>query len=497
VTVGPPDRLPTGFSVRIAPTVRVRDDGRTLIGGDRAAVLHLKPPAAGLVAEDGTVTVHDAATATLCRLLLDRGFGVPWWPGAAGGDDEVDDVTVVVPVRDRPRLLARLLSHLPSETPVIVVDDGSRDRAACAREAARAGATLLTHLEGRGPAAARNTGLAAVTTGLVAFIDSDVVPRAGWLAGLRRHFDDPAVALVAPRVLGLTSERGDGWIARYEAARSSLDLGPMPGGVRPHARVSYVPAACMMARTTALGDGFDADLQVAEDVDLVWRLVGSGWRVRYAPEQVVRHEHRTAMWDWLGRKAYYGTGASLLAERHGTAVAPMVLTSWTAAFSIALLVQRRWSVPLAAAVYGILVGRIRGRLGHSGNPLRTAGLLAGLGVHAALRQTAAALVRHHWPVAVVAALRWPRARRALVAAAVTDALLDFRATDPDLDPLRYALARRLDDLAYGAGLWAGAVRSRSIAALVPTVRGLGAARRVDDTAGLCAVRPARDNARDL
>ena len=478
VTVRPPDRLPTGFSVRFAPTVRMRDDGRTLIGGDRAAVLHLKPPAAGLVAEDGTATVHDAVTATLCRLLLDRGFAVPWWPGTAGGDDAVHDVTVVVPVRDRPQLLARLLSHLPSDMPVIVVDDGSRDRAACARVAARAGATVLTHFAGRGPAAARNTGLAAVTTGLVAFVDSDVVPTAGWLAGLRRHFDDPAVALVAPRVLGLTSERGENWIARYEAVRSSLDLGPMPGGVRPHARISYVPAACMMARTTALGEGFDADLHVAEDVDLVWRLVGNGWRVRYAPEQVVRHEHRTTVWDWLGRKAYYGTGASLLAERHGTAVAPVVLTSWTAAFSIALVVQRRWSVPLATAVYGILVGRIRGRLGHSGDPLRTAALLAGLGVHTALRQTAAALVRHYWPVAVPAALWSPRARRALVAAAVTDALLDFRATDPDLDPLRYALARRLDDLAYGAGLWAGAVRSRSIAALVPVVRGLGAARRV-------------------
>jgi len=200
--------------------------------------------------------------------------------------------------------------------------------------------------------------------------------------------------------------------------------------------------------------------------------------VRYAPEQVVRHEHRTTVWDWLGRKAYYGTGASLLAERHGTAVAPMVLTSWTAAFSVALLAQRRWSVPLATAVYGILVGRIRGRMRHSGAPLRTAGLLAGLGVHTALLQTAAALVRHYWPVAVLAALRWPRARRALVAAAMADALLDFRATDPDLDPLRYALARRLDDLAYGAGVWAGALRARSIAALVPAVRGLGAARRV-------------------
>jgi mycofactocin glycosyltransferase len=478
VTSRPHDKLPAGFVVRLSPRVSVRDGGRTLIGGDMGGVLHLKPLAAELVADDGTVTVRNGATATLCRLLLDRGFGVPWWPEDAGRDDAVADVTVVIPVRDRPRQLTRLLSHLPARVPVVVVDDGSRDREACARVAGRAGATVLTHTVSRGPAAARNTGLAAAATPLVAFVDSDVVPAAGWLAGLRRHFDDPAVALVGPRVLGLPPDDGDSWIIRYEAVGSSLDLGPAPAGVRPHALVSYLPAACLVARIAALRDGFDPDMRVAEDVDLVWRLVGDGWRVRYVPDVVVRHEHRTTATAWLGRKAFYGTGASLLAQRHGTAVAPMVLTSWTALFSAALLAQRRWSVPLASAVFGVLVARIRRRLGHSSDPLRTAVLLAGLGVHAALRQTAAALVRHYWPAAALAALRWPRARRALVVAAVVDAVLDHRATDPDLDPLRYLLARRLDDLAYGAGLWAGAVRAGSIGALLPAVRGLGAARRV-------------------
>jgi len=34
------------------------------------------------------------------------------------------------------------------------------------------------------------------------------------------------------------------------------------------------------------------------------------------------------------------------------------------------------------------------------------------------------------------------------------------------------LARRLDDLAYGTGLWAGALRARSPRALVPAFRGI-------------------------
>ena len=37
-----------------------------------------------------------------------------------------------------------------------------------------------------------------------------------------RHFADPRVAMVAPRVLGLESEAPN-WITRYEDARSSLE----------------------------------------------------------------------------------------------------------------------------------------------------------------------------------------------------------------------------------------------------------------------------------
>jgi hypothetical protein len=34
-------------------------------------------------------------------------------------------------------------------------------------------------------------------------------------------------------------------------------------------------------------------------------------------------------------------------------------------------------------------------------------------------------------------------------------------------PVRFAVARRLEDLAYGSGLWIGAVRARDARALLP------------------------------
>ena len=211
-------------------------------------------------------------------------------------------------------------------------------------------------------------------------------------------------------------------------------------------------------------------MQVAEDVDAIWRLCGAGWRVRYEPAAVVRHDHRTDTSGWLRRRMFYGTGAALLAERHGSAVAPMVLTPWTAALSLAVLAQRRWSVPAAGLACAAATAQSASRLRSADQPVRTAGTVVLIGAVSTAHQTAAALTRHYWPLTLAAALVSGRARRALLAAAVVDGLLDHRRTRPDLDPVRYVLALRLDDLAYGAGLWAGALRSRSARALLPLWR---------------------------
>jgi hypothetical protein len=111
------------------------------------------------------------------------------------------------------------------------------------------------------------------------------------------------------------------------------------------------------------------------------------------------------------------------------------------------------------AVYAGTTARVSRRLGRSRRPVVTAASMTAVGAVATVYQSASALTRHYWPLAAVAAVVSPRARRALAAAAVVDGLLDYRRTRPDLDPVRYIAARRLDDLAYGAGLWYGAWRA--------------------------------------
>ncbi|WP_375400426.1 mycofactocin biosynthesis glycosyltransferase MftF [uncultured Amnibacterium sp.] len=460
--------LPAGFAVRLARRTRVVDGGRALVGGHPTRVLHLKPAALSLL-RGGVVRVGSPAAAALADRLLDTGMADPVLDSLPDRTDPVTDaVTVVVPVRDRPAELRRLLASVPEGLPVIVVDDASRDPAAVAAVAAAAGARLIPLTANVGPGGARNAGLAVVTTPVTAFVDSDIVLRPDTIGLLLKHFADPKVAMAVPRIVGLDGTAT--WIGRYEDTCSALDLGEEPATVRPLSPVSWASTACVVARTEALQAGFDAGMRVGEDVDLGWRLIDAGWRVRYEPAARAGHDHRVRFADWLGRRFVYGTAAAPLAARHPDAVSPAVLAPWSTAVLLALLAQRRWSLPLAAAVSVGAALRIRARLVRNDQPLRLAAWLTGNGLLAATTQGMALLLRHWWPLAALGCLVSGRMRRAVLAAAVVDVAVEYRRDRARLDPLRYGLLRRLDDLAYGAGVWWSAIRGRSVRALLPDIR---------------------------
>jgi mycofactocin system glycosyltransferase len=452
-------RLPHGYAARLRPDL-LRNEGGLLVGGSPLRAVRLSPQALHYFEAD-RVVVRDAASAAIAARLLDGNLADPEPHGLDVGPS---DLTVVVPVRDRAEQLERCLGAL-APLSVIVVDDASRNPAAVAAVASRHGAAVVPLDHNVGPAAARNVGLARVATPYVAFVDSDVEVDAGELLALAQHFADDKLALVGPLVAGVSRSVRPRWFERYDAASSSLDLGRVGARVGPGAQVAWLPSACLVGRVSALRaiEGFDDQLRVGEDVDMVWRLVAADARVRYDPVRSARHDTRGTLRGWLGRKFVYGTGGAGLAARHGSWTAPAVLGPLTAVGGAAVLARRWWSLPVAAATVVASHRSLRRRLPKSapaGVALSLDVAVRGLGW--AVRQESALLLRHWWPATAVAAIASRSVRRAVVTALVVDILsTDRRIGLPGL------LGRRLDDLAYGAGLWSGAIKARNGRCLVP------------------------------
>ncbi len=465
-------RLPDGFAVQVDRRVRVLGEGAALLGGSPTRLLRLAP-AAQTMLNGGRLEVHDAVSAQLARTLLDATVA---HPRPLSGPSH-KDVTVVIPVRDNPFGIARLIEVLRGLR-VVIVDDGSATPVLESDFATiHSDTRILRHTRSKGPAAARNAGLRACDTDFVAFLDSDVVPRRGWLEALLGHFCDPAVALVAPRIVAL--HRSDSLVARYEAVRSSLDLGLREAPVVPFGTVSYVPSAAIICRRRALLEvgGFDESLESGEDVDLCWRLNEAGARLRYEPIATVAHDHRTELRKWFARKSFYGGSAAPLAVRHPGKTAPLVISGWTLVVWLLVAIGSGMGYLASVAVAAITGHRIAKSLSSVQTEPMEVAVVALHGLWSAALQLASAICRHYWPIALIAALLSRRCRQVVVVAAVLDGVFDWitRNGNADDDTKRvgvftYILLKRIDDIAYGLGLWTGVVRERHAGALKPQIR---------------------------
>lgn len=212
--------------------------------------------------------------------------------------------TVIVCTRDRPGQLEACLAGLAAQTytpfEVLVVDNASKSPV---HEICRRWGATYVREPVPGLCIARNTGARVAGDEIIAYLDDDAVPEAGWLEALLQGFSDPTVAAVSGQIRYMRAY-GDPATMSEDVAVEAND--PRPRGVFDQQTRNWFAIAClggvgdganMAFRKRALQEspGFDERIgrgRVLEGGDehvLFMSLIALGHRVASSPDAVVAH----------------------------------------------------------------------------------------------------------------------------------------------------------------------------------------------------------------
>jgi glycosyltransferase involved in cell wall biosynthesis len=210
----------------------------------------------------------------------------------------VSGISVVIAVFEGERFLAEAVESVLAQTlapdEVIVVDDGSSDRSAAV--AASFGAPVrLIRTAHRGVSAARNTGVAESTGGLIGFLDADDMMKPDRL-------ERQAAVLAERAELDLVLGRGE------VIAEKGVELPELITATRAPIAADREPyyAMTLLARRRAfdLVGPFDPELRLAEDGDWLMRAFDAGlaYDVMEEPLTVRRFHGANASYDTAGAR---------------------------------------------------------------------------------------------------------------------------------------------------------------------------------------------------
>lgn len=230
-------------------------------------------------------------------------------------------VSIVIPTFNGQELLARYLASVLEAADsvaaeVIVVDDGSTDGTVDFLRQRFPSVMTLPIRKNTGFSRAVDYGVEHAKGEVVVCLNNDVEATSGFLPPLLRHFRDPSVFAVIPRMLSSTDSRVNesvnfgklkrGLFVTWRVNDPNVEarLIARAGGAFPVLYASGGAGAYSREKFLALG-GFDSWYTpcYGEDVDLSYRAWKRGWKVLYEPDSVVSHRQAATT------MAVYGTSA--------------------------------------------------------------------------------------------------------------------------------------------------------------------------------------------
>jgi len=209
-------------------------------------------------------------------------------------------VSVIIPNWNGEKLLEknlpRVLKALPAGTEVIIIDNGSVDRSVNYLErigfspSGKGKLVLVKNKKNLGFAYACGQGVKLAQGEIVVLLNTDVIPKKGFLTSVMKLFADKKVFAVS------FNERQFGWSKLWWRG-GFIHHGVGGRGKRPHpsAWASGGSAAFRKSYWRKL-NGFDLLYEPFywEDFDLGFRAWANGWKVLWDPQAVVEHKHEAS-----------------------------------------------------------------------------------------------------------------------------------------------------------------------------------------------------------
>ena len=251
------------------------------------------------------------------------------------------DIAVVIATRDRPDALQRCLDALVRgavlPAVVIVVDqsDGEATRNVVERQSTLTSTPRLCYVRDtpRGMSAAQNLGFARANTAVIAVTDDDCVPDVTWLARIEATLaHDADLGGVTGRVLPLPAVGARQYPVATRTSEIRRDFHgktpPWQVGSGNNFAIKRVWLERVHGCDERLGPGTRSG--GGADMDLFYRLLRAGARLRYEPDILVSHERQTLAGRVSRRGVYgHGTGACCgLYLRQGDLYGLRLLGNW-------------------------------------------------------------------------------------------------------------------------------------------------------------------------